>query len=98
MPATPRANNVRFAPPCGLKSDITRGPRSAISGRERMQRRAHPNSLDHLGSILVASVAQSYKLGLALVGKMRVRSLQFRHGTLPAQPRDAARFMSMEYL
>ena len=29
--------NVRFAPLCGLKSDISRGPRSANCGREQMQ-------------------------------------------------------------
>ena len=29
--------NVRFGPLCGLKSDISRGPRSAISCREQMQ-------------------------------------------------------------
>jgi hypothetical protein len=29
--------DVRFCPLCGLKSDISRGPRSAISGCEQMQ-------------------------------------------------------------
>jgi hypothetical protein len=29
--------NVRFAPPCGLKADISRGPRSANNRREQMQ-------------------------------------------------------------
>jgi hypothetical protein len=38
--------NVRFDPLCGLNSDITQGPRSAISGREQMQQVAP--LLDHL--------------------------------------------------
>jgi hypothetical protein len=29
--------NVCFGPCCGLKSDISRGPRSAITGREQSQ-------------------------------------------------------------
>jgi hypothetical protein len=34
------AINVRFGPLCGLKSDISRGPRSAISCREQVQQNA----------------------------------------------------------
>src|SRR5262245_36068746 len=32
-----RITNVRCSPLCGLKSDIPRGPRSAITGREQVQ-------------------------------------------------------------
>src|SRR5262249_54472442 len=32
--------NVRFRPLCGLKSDISRGPKSAIRGREQSQQSA----------------------------------------------------------
>src|SRR5262252_5303033 len=32
-----RPGSIRFGPLCGLKSDISRGPRSAISGREQSQ-------------------------------------------------------------
>ena len=38
--------NVRFAPLCGLKSELPRGPRSAISGREQSQQ--DPRLFDHL--------------------------------------------------
>jgi hypothetical protein len=41
---------VRFGPRCGLRSDISRGPGSAITGREQMQqkKRAAMRLFDHL--------------------------------------------------
>jgi hypothetical protein len=38
--------NVRFGPLCGLKSDTTRGPRSATIGCEQSQQ--DPRLFDHL--------------------------------------------------
>jgi hypothetical protein len=43
--------NVRIGPLCGLKSDISRGQRSAKTGRKQVQQDARPkafNLLDHL--------------------------------------------------
>src|SRR5262245_15841676 len=77
------------------KAEIDNVAEVPISGREPMQQRAHQNSLDHLGSILVASVAQSYKLGLSRWQDAgSIASVPPRYS--PSALRDAARFMTME--
>jgi hypothetical protein len=50
------SGNVCFGPLCGLKSDITRGPRSAISGREHRNKKA--SLFDHLGEAGVGTSQQ----------------------------------------
>ena len=46
----PAAGPARFGPICGLRSEITRGPKSANNGRERVQQWMHQKGqlFDHL--------------------------------------------------